>query len=1045
MRSRSRTIARRFLAAALFAAARATVQMASAAEVSLDGRAFSLPDGFTIVRVAGPPMVNRPIAADFDEQGRLYVADSSGSNDPVAQQLEEKPHRIVRLEDGDGDGTFDRQTVFADRMMLPQGAMWSGSSLYVAAPPSIWRLSDRDGDGVADERVEWFQGKTLTRCANDLHGPFLGPDGWIYWCKGAFAQQTYERSGGRGPLVTRASHIFRSRPDNSAIEPVMTGGMENPVDVVFTPGGERILSATFLQRPAGGHRDGLIHAVYGGVYGRPNDAINAHPHTSDELMPALSHLGPAAPCGLTRYESDGFGPDYRNNLFTTLFNMHKVTRHALAEDGATFKSHDFDFLVCDDADFHPTDVLEDADGSLLVVDTGGWYKLCCPTSQLHKPDVLGAIYRISRTGAPPVQDARGLKLSWARFAADELVKLLDDHRPTVRGRAVRELAGKGERALDAMSTGWAEGMTPRARLGAVWAATQMNGPRARGFVAGALGDGDAAVRQAAAHSAGAWRDEQAVPALLQLLTAESAHNRRAAAEALGRIGDAHAVPALLDAADARADRFLAHSITFALLEIGNADATAEGLAHAEPAARRAAMVALDQIGGDRLGPDVVAKELSSPQASLRDTAAWIAGRHPEWGESLAGGLRARLQQADRIEIDERASLRQQLARLARSPAVQALLAERLSDGAASAEERQVVLAAMRESGLGKAEIPETWVSAIADELAADDPARVADAVSVVRRLPLGETRAAIMAGGMLRVAGRDDLPPNVRLDAAAAAGKVRDLTPSLFKFLLGRLAPTHAPGERVLAATVIGGSRLTPEQLAELTGVIRSAGPLELTPLLAAYEKVTDDVVGLKVVAALRASKASRSLRPDIVKTRLAGFGPDVRKEAEELLAKLHPDAAAQQQRLENVLSTLPAGDVRRGQALFNSTTTACASCHAVGYRGGKLGPDLTRIGGVRTERDLLESVLFPSASFVQSFEPVMVQTAAGEWHAGVLRRSDEKEVVLATGPEQEVRIAQPDVKELRPGVVSVMPDGLGEQLKPQDLADLITFLKACK
>ena len=58
-------------------------------------------------------------------------------------------------------------------------------------------------------------------------------------------------------------------------------------------------------------------------------------------------------------------------------------------------------------DFHPTDVLEDADGSLLVVDTGGWYKLCCPTSQLEKPDVLGAIYRVRKAGTHAVARSRG--------------------------------------------------------------------------------------------------------------------------------------------------------------------------------------------------------------------------------------------------------------------------------------------------------------------------------------------------------------------------------------------------------------------------------------------------------------------------------------------------------------------------------------------------------------------------------------------------------------------------------------------------------------
>ena len=371
-----------------------------AGEVKLDGRVFTIPQGFTIERIAGPPLIERPITAAFDDQGRLYVADSSGSNDNVKKQLEEKPHRIIRLEDSDGDGRFDTKTVFADHMMFPEGTMWHDGSLYVAAPPSIWKLTDTDGDGVADKRVEWFQGKTLTGCANDLHGPYPGPDGWIYWCKGAFAEQTYARPG-KPPFVTRAAHIFRCRPDGSGIEPIMTGGMDNPVDVVFTPGGEPIFTTTFFVHPGGGQRDGLVHAIYGGIYGKVHDPIfqPGHKWTGPEVMPPLLHMGPAAPCGLTRYESDSFGPAYKDNLFACYFNLHKVGRHVLATSGSTFSTKDEDFVTSPDLDFHPTDVLEDADGSLIVVDTGGWYKLCCPTSQLQKPDVLGAIYRVRPSGA----------------------------------------------------------------------------------------------------------------------------------------------------------------------------------------------------------------------------------------------------------------------------------------------------------------------------------------------------------------------------------------------------------------------------------------------------------------------------------------------------------------------------------------------------------------------------------------------------------------------------------------------------------------------
>src|SRR5439155_10512716 len=113
--------------------------------------------GFDVARVAGPPLVDRPIVAHFDELGRLYVADSSGSNDKVEIQLQQKPHRIVRLEDTDGDGRFDKSVVFADKMMFPEGTMWFDGSLYVAAPPSIWKLTDTNGDGIADQREEWFQ------------------------------------------------------------------------------------------------------------------------------------------------------------------------------------------------------------------------------------------------------------------------------------------------------------------------------------------------------------------------------------------------------------------------------------------------------------------------------------------------------------------------------------------------------------------------------------------------------------------------------------------------------------------------------------------------------------------------------------------------------------------------------------------------------------------------------------------------------------------------------------------------------------------------
>ena len=68
----------------------------------------------------------------------------------------------------------------------------------------------------------------------------------------------------------------------------MTGGMDNPVDVVFTEGGERIFTTTFLVQPGGGQRDGLIHAIYGGIYGKDWDPIYEHKWTGPHVMPVLT-------------------------------------------------------------------------------------------------------------------------------------------------------------------------------------------------------------------------------------------------------------------------------------------------------------------------------------------------------------------------------------------------------------------------------------------------------------------------------------------------------------------------------------------------------------------------------------------------------------------------------------------------------------------------------------------------------------------------------------------------------------------------------------
>jgi len=1032
----------------------------SAAQFKIGAHNFTLPDGFEIELVAGTNLVPRPIEADFDEQGRLYVTDSSGSNDKVEKQLAEKPHRVVRLEDTDGDGRFDKSITFADKMMLPQGCLWFDGSLYVAAPPSIWKLTDTNNDGVADVRVEWFQGQTLTGCANDLHGPYAGPDGWIYWCKGAFAKQTYTLPNGK-EFTTRASHIFRARPDGTGVEPVMTGGMDNPVGIAFTPEGERILSGTFFQNPEGGRRDGLIHALYGGVYGKPNDALEGHPRTG-ELLPMMTHLGAAAPAGLMRYESDVFGKEFQNNLFVACFNMHKIVRCVMEPSGATYKTTDTDFLVSDNTDFHPTDVLEDADGSLIVVDTGGWYKLCCPTSQLEKPDVLGGIYRVKRKGAPVIADPRGSKIDWSKSNPKMLAKLIGDSRPAVARRAIQEVGKKGSEAVEALCAAGVfcqpmnsadvfgesrvvENPSASKRQNIVWALTRINGRPARDAVHRALSDADASVKQAALHSVSLWRDEVNSIHLGEFLWASQPPLlRRLGAEAIGRVQASNMVSLLMAHGigdQPEVERAFEHSLIYALIEIGDAETTMRfgGNGSGPALMTRAALIALDQMPGGNLKAAQVVPLLATTNAALRETLLWIISHHPEWG-----GETARWIQEWFKPVSSTAEQTQFADILARS-AGQAEVQQRIAEMAAQPASQATALSAMARSRLK--EIPDSWTDAVRaalDSKWGENNQRLAIAAASSFA---GAKRKEAELNAALQTLARDEARLKMlRLSALAALpGDAIPSDASLFNFLRRALTLDNSLSERSAAASVLAKARLNDVQLLALAKSVRSAGPIELPKLLGAFARATNENVGLALVDALGASQSRAALRAETLKPALTNFPASVQQKAEALLASLNTDAAQQKKHIDDMLSTVKGGDIRRGQALFNSPKAACSACHAIGYLGGKVGPDLTRIGQIRNERDLLEAIVYPSASFVRSYEPMIVATKSGEEYSGVLKKDSAEEVVLATGPNVEQRIARNDVTDLRPGTLSTMPSGLAEQLTKEELADLLAFLKATR
>ena len=243
------------------------------------------PRWFHRTTAAEPPLVKYPVCADFDERGRLYVCESSGAADWNKPQPKESLHRVLRLEDADGDGVFDRRTVFAEFEMMPEGSMWLAGSLYVAAAPIIWKLTDADDDGVAEGREEWVKTTAVTGCLNDL----------AVRIEDRTATSTGGAARPRRRIPSKGGHLDELGPASTS--PSSAGTRHRRADGRrhgqpdrnrLRSGGERFVTSTLFQMLGLPRDDGIIHAVYGAVHPKDLAPVFEFPWTGPELMPPMT-------------------------------------------------------------------------------------------------------------------------------------------------------------------------------------------------------------------------------------------------------------------------------------------------------------------------------------------------------------------------------------------------------------------------------------------------------------------------------------------------------------------------------------------------------------------------------------------------------------------------------------------------------------------------------------------------------------------------------------------------------------------------------------
>jgi putative membrane-bound dehydrogenase-like protein len=998
--------------------------------------ALRVPEGFTVELAAGPDLVQFGMMATFDERGRLFVCESSGRNVRNDEMKANPEYRIRLLEDTNGDGRFDTSKVFAEKLTQPAGVVWFQGSLFVASPPDLLRYDDTDGDGVSDHREVILTGWNLSANAASLHGPILGPDGWLYLTDGRHGYKIQTKEG--TVVEGKASRIWRCRPDGTGLEWVSGGGFDNPVEVAFTPSGDTIGTMTYFTDPRDGMRDALLHFVEGGVYPKWHPFAAEFQRTG-ELMPVMTKFARIAPSGLMRYEGDAWGAEFKNNLYSAQFNPHRVQRHQLFRTSATFRTEDEDFLTSLDPDFHPTDVWQDADGSILVMDTGAWFIHGCPVSRISKPEIRGGIYRIRKKDAVKQTDPRGLNLEWNDAPHATIAARLEDPRPAVRTWAQHVLAGRGMDAAAAVGEIRRNAADPEARAGAVFTLARMGAADA---LREALDDKDPEVRVAAARMLGMARDEAALDRLIAMAKAEEPQVRRQAATAAGQIalGRPHAArtsTALLAAAADAEDRFIEHSIIWALLRMGQTGPLAAGLRDPNERVRKAALIALDQMERSPLRREQVIPLLSDTSRELSGAALWVASRHADWSRDVIRHLESRLRAAQLGE-DDATTVRAALLEYCPDSQVQGILAGLATDVGLATDRRLLVLDVFDRCPVQQ--FPKAWEESLARALDAQDNAVRLRAVSIVR------TRAIAGMEDKLQQMAASDAGDALRVAALGALVTTRpEVTPEQAEYLFSRLASDVEATLRMQAAQIIARTKLSGDLLEQLAAeVMPKADALALPALLTPFTGDKSESVGRALVAALGKSDVSLG-DTDIERLeKLLGEYPDaLRGDSAKLIAAMRAGHEQRFRRLKELEPLLRAnGDTGRGRTIFFGSKVACSECHTIGMEGGHVGPDLTAIGAIRSGPDLLEAIIFPSASFVPGHEIFRVATDA-EVFSGVIGERNDRYVLLVTGPGEQVRIPRSKIVSMDPSPVSLMPDGLDEALTRQELTDLLAFLQA--
>jgi len=454
---------------------------------------FHMPPGYQVELVASEPLVQEPVAIDWDTDGRLWAVEMPGFMANINGSNEHDPiGRVVVLEDTDGDGVMDRRTVFADGLILARSLKVLDRGVLVAEPPNVWLMRDTNGDLRMDtkELVTNRYGRREGDPQNNGNGFDWSLDNLMHTAgqadiqlrlkKGVFEVQQTLLRGEWGVTHDDAGRVYRNTNESALhADLVPTAYFARNPNLLRTRGS--------YERLADHRSDTDDLNVVWPV--RPNPGTNrAYQVGIDRADGSLERF--TSVCAPLVYRGDRLPADLYGNVLVAEPAANLVSRLVLADDGMTLAARKAyergEFLASTDERFRPVFLSNAPDGTLYIVDMYRGiieHRLSLTiylrdhilARELEQPTGFGRIYRVVHETTRR-DSSSSERLGLSRASPAQLVETLSHANGWMRDTAQRLLVERAaERSavetkavVPALVKLAATAQDPRTRLHALW-------------------------------------------------------------------------------------------------------------------------------------------------------------------------------------------------------------------------------------------------------------------------------------------------------------------------------------------------------------------------------------------------------------------------------------------------------------------------------------------------------------------------------------------------------------------------------------------------